>query len=466
MKSKDNTLDNYTIKGALDADKENIHPDDLTDAPPPEELEKVAKAKVDRHIKKAEGFPFVSPGSFDIVPEQWEYEDLEAHDDDILSYFLHGPDPFDSTFFYKPAVTNYLKLRFPADKPIRDIIDETTRTININIWRYMNYRKIIIAAVLFLILLASLWTGFLGEENLKTGIAIVFVISVVVSWLFLNILAMNFNEMIREVCNNFHSAFQQFSNFVYNNFKDNIFKVDQEEHATRPDQWPSRAKRYIIGGIWQSKRVEYAEKYLMVRLHTAKFGFRGMFGADVIGNLANLFMLAGFWWLVVFLLKHFDISLDIQPFSLGLPLELFVFAAILSLNMIIWAIVSFTQKGVKLDGWSKKINDFLNITYLISLVLIIVLDVVLILFPGLFDQFLPIPDSLLLAANIYGIVLLAFYFSPEKNIIEKNIDATKWRTSESFHLHQEIGDQVYRDKRRIVEEKNRQKDVRVPLEFE
>jgi hypothetical protein len=430
-----------------------------TDALAPEEETKLAEKMATRHdAPPPKGFVFVKPGKFEIEPEEWSIEKLQEHEEDILSYFLTGPDPFDSTFFYKQAVVQYLRKRFPRDKPIRDIIDSTTSCINENNRRYVLMRKTIMLALPLLTLFAVTRLGtwadtisIIAGSFLLTGI-----IMALIQWG----LRFAFVSTIEDLGKDFHSTFQQFSNVVFNNFKESLYLVDQDEHTTRPEIWPAYARRRIVGSLWQSKRVEYAEKYLMVKLHTAKNGFRGMFGSDLMGNIINL--------ISVFLIGLVSIEI-LQSSGHTLSREYFFFAskpvvAVLAAIMSIWMISYFARKQFGNVGFFKAWGGVEKYFTWGAIISVGVIDIAILISHSFATYF---SAGGLLAVNVGTITLLSFKSSIDFSLLDQCIDSSKWRKVESFAIHKEIGDQIYRDKRRIVEEKHRQKDSsHKPMEFD
>jgi len=67
----------------------------------------------------------------------------------------------------------------------------------------------------------------------------------------------------------------------------------------------------------------------------------------------------------------------------------------------------------------------------------------------------------LLVLTVNGLLAMTFWSSTNLDIIREKLDTQKWHQADSFNIAEVLGNQVFRDKNRINEEKNRMKDTKV-----
>jgi len=413
-------------------------------------------------------FVFRSVPTFTLPPETWDIEHVEAEKDTIQAYFRNGPAPLDTQFLYKRTMRHEIETRFPNDQPIRDIIDQTIRglqRVNVHLVRCKKGMILIALAILFIATALVEYSLHLDPVGLDRFGVIVLVIAIVMGAVLASTMS-SLNTCMQDICMKFQSAFQQYTNAIFNQFKDAIYHVDQEEHEVAYDEWPTRARQWFISALWQPYRIEYAVLYFQQAIHSAENNWNGIFGVELIGNfVSGVILVAGTGALVVLdIISHklsgvgiFDVPLAWGP-AMGAALWLFLFWVAFDICAVLLKVSVEVFSRPRLHRLGSGLNDSL-----LAVLLLAPLGLWLILHFGgpRAVEMIPHWREFLLVTTLNGLLVITFQASTDLNIIRKKLDTQKWHEADSFNIGEVLGDQVFRDKNRINDEKFRQKDTKV-----
>jgi hypothetical protein len=413
-------------------------------------------------------FVFRSVPAFVLPQETWDIDHVEAEKDTIQAYFRNGPAPLETQFLYKRTVRHEIETRFPSDRPIRDVIDQTIlglQRVNTHlVWG----KKFLALLALALLLSGTVWTErelHVDPLGLNRFAVVVAVIAVAMSAVLISTIS-SLNACMQDICMKFQAAFQQYTNTTFNFFKEAIFHVDQEEHEVAYEEWPFRARQWFVSALWQPYRIEYAVLYFQQAMHSAENNWNGIFGVELIGNLASgVILVAGTAVLAaldVLAHKLFGVGFFDLPLSCGVAVHIALWLSLVWVSFDICAVLLKVSVEIFARPGLHRLGNGLRLVLLgLSLLAPLALWSVFSAAGPHLQEMFPYWREYLLAVTLNGLLAITYFASTNLDVIREKLDTQKWHEAGSFNIGEVLGDQVFRDKNRINEEKFRQKDTKV-----
>jgi hypothetical protein len=443
-------------------------------------------------IERQRNGAFEIPKTYTIPEEVWNAADIKRNYDHILAYFREGPEPFVPSISYKESMIDLVKRRFPYDVNIRNIIDDSLFGIARLNRQYFYLRKrqqlvIWFLLTVLLLIVPKVFASVFASASSK------FVLLLALSATALLILTITHQlikngveEAYSQTAARLNSAFQRYSSKIKEYFQKSLFNINQQEHEVSNREWPELARLNVINAMWQAKRVEYAELYMQISMHTARDGLlRGFLGFEYFGHILNVVVyvtivgsavilnvagsdyasVAAYWIVGMLLALYFysdtlfrtldRLNHEYLEKPSSVQTQLVKSMRFVSDYLLAWIIVVPGIGALAICAWIGFLSPAIDFAAWGDWLGLATVDTKTAAFPTAAENLLFNTTFALVAA--LGAVW-SFQFASDLDKLTASTDKTKWDEAKDLGLHNQIGDQIMRDKKRIIEEKFRQKD--------